>query len=219
MFHKLSLLIIAMLLATAAQAQVSFNLDAVTLYKSHGIDQNGANKNFEPAIQGSVNYAFENGIYVGNWSSTGNFGNAKFEHDIYVGYNGKVDLIKGFSYDIGYVSYLYPGQASYNSDEVYAGLKYGPFSTKAHRSVNTTDQKTYITVGYSFELTNKLSVNTELGFRNAQAGKFNDYLLSLTYGLGDKTKLSFNLSGATGQDDAADRSRDARITMGIAKSF
>lgn len=78
-----------------AQAQgLSFNIGAVSLYKSNGIDQDTRQednrKAFRPAIQGGVDYDFGNGFYVGNWNSTGKFGDANIEIDLYAGYAGQL---------------------------------------------------------------------------------------------------------------------------------
>ena len=60
----------ALLVPAAAQAQLSFNIGAVSLYKSSGADQEGVDKNWRPALQGGVDYAFGNG-FSGPSNSTG----------------------------------------------------------------------------------------------------------------------------------------------------
>jgi len=73
----------ALALPVVAQAQLSFNLGVVSLYKYNGIDQDSRQlereRDLRPALQGGVDYDFGNGFYIGNWNSTGRFGEANLE--------------------------------------------------------------------------------------------------------------------------------------------
>ena len=84
-----SLSAVALTLSTVAFAQaadVAYNIGVVSLYKSSGVDQDGADKSVQPAIQGGVDLSLDGGLYVGNWNSTGSFGGGDVEIDVYGGY-------------------------------------------------------------------------------------------------------------------------------------
>lgn len=211
----------ALLVPAAAQAQLSFNIGAVSLYKSNGIDQdsvsNKDNKNFRPAIQGGVDYDFGNGFYVGNWNSTGKFDGADLEIDLYGGYRG--EITKGLGYDVGYARFIYPNvTTNWNGNEIYAILSYDAFSVKLQRGVRgAIDEWTRVGFGYSRPLTDKLTLKAGVGFRNQKAGDTNDYSLGVSYDLGNALSTSATLSGAT--DKAVSDARDNRLILGVSKSF
>ena len=211
----------ALLVPAAAQAQLSFNIGAVSLYKSSGVDQNytpGKNsKNFSPAVQGGVDYEFGNGFYVGNWNSTGKFDGAEVEIDLYGGYRG--EITKGLGYDISMLRYVYPSAATgWNGNELAFVLSYDAFSAKITRGFQgSLDEKSRLSFGYTRPLTEKLTLKAGLGFRNKKAGDFNDYSVGVSYDLGSAMTASATLSGAT--DKVADGSRDNRLVLGVSKSF
>ncbi len=64
--YLLTAALLASVAAPAAQAQFSANIGAVTDYRFRGISQT----NKKPALQGGLDYAFSNGLYVGTWAST-----------------------------------------------------------------------------------------------------------------------------------------------------
>ena len=205
------------------QSQLSFNIGAVSLYKSSGVDQNwteGKNsKNFSPAIQGGVDYAFSNGFYVGNWNSTGKFSDANLEIDLYAGLRG--ELTKDLNYDVGFARYIYPSSGGgWNGNEVYFSLSYAGFLTKITRGVSgSIDQHTRFSLGYTRPLSDKLTLTAGLGLRDDHAGNFDDYSLGLSYDLGNALSLSGNLAGATKKDEDSKNRRDNRLMVGISKSF
>ena len=94
---------LASITAPAVAEGLSYNVGLTSLYKYNGLDQDvRAPKNARPALQGGADYAFGNGLYVGNWNSTGKFGaqgNADLEIDLYGGYRGEFG--QGWRYDVG----------------------------------------------------------------------------------------------------------------------
>lgn len=99
---------IAALLAVAgsAQAQFSSTITGATDYDFRGISLSGT----EPVIQGSLDYAFDNGFAIGAWASTLDYGpgyDGNTELDLYAGYSREVnDMV---SWTAGAVFYSYPG--------------------------------------------------------------------------------------------------------------
>jgi uncharacterized protein (TIGR02001 family) len=75
------------------------------------------------ALQIGAEYGFGNGFYVNGWASNVDFDDeADIEVDLAAGYRGEGE---GFTYDVGVVSYLYPGVDSdlnYNFIDVYGKL-------------------------------------------------------------------------------------------------
>lgn len=207
----------ALLVPAAAQAQLSFNIGAVSLYKSNGIDQEGVNKDWRPAIQGGVDYDFGNGFYVGNWNSTGKFGDANVEIDLYGGYRG--EITKGLGYDLGVTRFIYPDAISgWNGNEAYAILSYDAYSAKIARMVSgVTEGNSRFSLGYTRPLTEKLTLKAGVGFRNKQAGGHDDYSLGVSYDLGNALSVSATFAGAT--DKAVSDARDNRLVLGVSKSF
>lgn len=211
----------AVVFSPLAQAEgLSFNIGAVSLYKSNGIDQDSrAQKAFRPAIQGGVDYEFANGFYVGNWNSTGKFGKANVEIDLYAGYGR--ELGNGVSYDVGFASYLYPNSgAEWNGNEVYGSVSYGIFTSKLTYGTSGAIKK-WSRLGFSLEqpLSKELTLNAGLGFRNKANGNSGayDYSVGVSYDLGDDLSTSATVSGA--QTSKAGDAGKARLVVGVSKAF
>jgi uncharacterized protein (TIGR02001 family) len=147
-----------LLAATAAAAQtnspepdytLSFNVGAVSDYRVRGIAQTA----FQPAIQGGADFAHKSGFYAGTFAS-----NVKWVKDFNLATKGSVelDLYAGFkgaiqsdlSFDVGVITYQYPGNnsgdastpgaglfANANTTEVYGALSYKIYTLKYNRSV------------------------------------------------------------------------------------
>ena len=103
----------------ASEVGVSANMSITSNYIWRGMTQS----HNSPAIQGGIDLDYK-GVYAGVWGSNIEFGDAKasLEADAYVGYANE---ISGFSYDVGYVQYMYPNQSDeYNFGEAYAKISY-----------------------------------------------------------------------------------------------
>ena len=74
-----------------------------------------------PTVQGGVDLAYK-GVYVGLWGSGIQSTKASSEFDVYAGYAGEISK---FSYDIGYIQYMYPNDTdALNFGEAYLSLGY-----------------------------------------------------------------------------------------------
>lgn len=114
----------------AAPSPLTFNVGVVSDYLFRGVSQTHG----DPALQGGVDYAFSNGFYVGAWASSITWvkdwlGKGSTEIDVYGGYKGS--FAGDWTYDVGYITYNYPGKnagnvnlANPNTQEVYAALGY-----------------------------------------------------------------------------------------------
>jgi len=207
---------------TVAHADTSFNLSTVSLYKSRGVDQDGRDKAFRPAVQGGVDYASSSGLYVGNWNSTGHFGDARVEMDLYGGYKAQIN--KDFGLDVGYIHYLYPNERSWNDGEAYVGLSYRQLTFKTYRGMlaNVNEGNLYYQLAYSYPLTGAVSLNLGLGYLDYQTeGLSNktDYSAGLSYAFAKHLTVSGTVAGANHRDQVDDGSRDTRFIVGLGATF
>ncbi|TMP43217.1 TorF family putative porin, partial [Pseudoalteromonas sp. S1688] len=85
MNNKLKQLFIALpftVLSTTAAANWSTTITAASDYTFNGVSQTDN----DPALQASLDYAYDNGVYAGVWASNVDFGDdTDFELDAYVG--------------------------------------------------------------------------------------------------------------------------------------
>jgi len=135
---KVLLALFAVVGFTTARAELTGNLGLTSDYRFRGISQtqNGA------AVQGGIDYAHESGLYIGNWNSSVSSqqytNGSGLESDIYGGW--KKDVYEGVTVDVGSYNYFYPSSAtgsntSFNTQELYVGLGYGPVSAKYSQSL------------------------------------------------------------------------------------
>jgi uncharacterized protein (TIGR02001 family) len=223
-FKLLAVAAAAAVLATPSFAEgLSFNIGVVSLYKSKGIDQDSRQeedrKGFRPALQGGVDYDFGNGFYIGNWNSTGKFGDANVEIDLYGGYTGEItDML---SYDVGVVRYIYPGNNDeWNGNDVYASVTYGIVTAKVERGVSGSIKKhERFSLAVSQPLSDALTLDAVMGFRNTSNDNSgaNDYGIGLTYDLGKGLSANALLSGA--QRSKAGEGGKNRLVLGVSQSF
>jgi uncharacterized protein (TIGR02001 family) len=82
-----------------------------------------------------LDYSDDSGIYVGTWTSS--LSGSQYELDLYGGYSGAA---KGFSYDVGYIQYMYPvGPAKLDFSEVQASVGFGPATLYVATMVGAED--------------------------------------------------------------------------------
>lgn len=94
------------------------SLTMATDYMFRGI----SNSNEEFQVQGDFNWGHPSGFYAGVWASNTNFGGAgnSMELDPYIGFANSIGD-SGFSYDVGYWAYTYPGATGdFDYGELYA---------------------------------------------------------------------------------------------------
>jgi uncharacterized protein (TIGR02001 family) len=134
--------------ASAAQAEITGNLNLTSDYRFRGISQtkNGA------AVQGGLDYAHKSGVYAGTWHSNvaSEFysSGSGIESDIYAGVKRSFGSV---TVDVGAIRYMYANArtgadpASFNTTEVYAGATLGIFTAKVSQSTSdyfgTADSK------------------------------------------------------------------------------
>lgn len=121
----------------ASPHTLTANVGVVSDYLFRGISQTKGN----PAIQGGVDYSHSSGFYAGTWLSSISWvsdaqgGTTPTEIDVYGGY--KSTFAEDFGYDLGVISYNYPGggrnkslYVSPDTVEVYGALSWKWFTAK-----------------------------------------------------------------------------------------
>ena len=213
--------IAAAIAAPVAAQELSFNIGVVSLYKSSGIDQDmRAAKSFRPALQGGVDYDFGNGFYVGNWNSTGKFGEnsgADLEIDLYAGYAGQINDDLGF--DVGVQRFVYPSDNTWNANEWYASLSYGIVTAKYTRGFSNGNKNARLGLSIEQPLNEQMTLTAGVGFRNnVNLGGAYDYNIGVSYDLGNDLSASAAISAAEKTADVGEAGK-ARLVVGISKSF
>jgi uncharacterized protein (TIGR02001 family) len=152
------------------------------------------------AVSGGLDYAADNGFYVGTWVSNVSFAPSdafSYEHDVYFGYSGGDKV----TYDIGYLYYNYDDVANTDFGEVYAKLGVGDFGVSLYALANTQldegpgqdfgfGSALYYSFDYGFSLKNDVSLGLHAGRYsgdfseafNVVPGDYTDYNISLSKG-------------------------------------
>ena len=166
--------------------EVTATMGFTTDYRSLGASQTAG----EPAIQGSLDVAFDNGVYAGLWGSNVNYGDdANLELDYYLGYSGAVNDSLSYAADIAYFQspgYSYDGNYFYYEFYGYydaLSLSY----TYADSYFNSGKSSHLVTVDYAIPLPKELSLNLHAG-RNmgdywdedSGLGEYNDYSVGVS---------------------------------------
>ena len=178
--------------ATAAHAELSGTITAVSDYDFRGISLSAE----DPALQGSIDYAFDNGIYLGAWASNIDYGkgvDGNIELDLYGGYAWETE---SFGFDAGIVWYTYPDSSSSGrkekiSDypEVYFGLSYEFLEVMQWYTWDyggTSEDAFYTEGNVGFDLPANFSIGAHLGYNYGDAFKnteYWDYSIGVGYSL------------------------------------
>ena len=167
------------------ETSLTYNVGVTSDYRVRGIAQTSA----KPAIQGGIDFAMKNGLYLGAAASNVRWvkelnGATKgsYELDLYGGYKAQI-VDTGFSYDLGVINYRYPGNNSgvgsafvaagtyTNADtvEVYGALTYGIYTFKYSRSVGdflgnmNSSGSQYFDLSAAIDLTNGYVLTPHVG--------------------------------------------------------
>jgi uncharacterized protein (TIGR02001 family) len=167
--------------AQAAKAEPDFtfsgNLTIGSDYRFRGYTQT----DYQPTIQGGVDFAHKSGFYLGNWNSNVSsnlYNGAPIEMDFYGGWK---TTFGDFGLDVGAIYYYYPGTGEYNPDfeaenfEAYIGGSYGPVSLKYYYAFTdffglkgpgvSTDGSQYFDLTGTFPVGDGFAVVAHAGFQ------------------------------------------------------
>jgi uncharacterized protein (TIGR02001 family) len=199
------------LLAVAADAPATpehaftGNVTLASEYIYRGIGQT----NRKPALQGGFDYAHASGLYAGVWGSNiswlsdwGGGISSSVELDVYGGYKGAFS--EDLSYDVGVLTYNYPGTypagfTKADTTEVYAGLGWKWLSAKYSHVVSShifgwtgaAGEKTrgsgYLELNASVDLGDGWSANAHVGrqrIKHLSAASYTDWKIGVAKDLG-----------------------------------
>jgi uncharacterized protein (TIGR02001 family) len=201
-----------------ASAQLTANVALTSNYKFRGQDQDSSkSKAVKPAIQGGFDYAFgETGWYVGNWNSSVDWlpGNS-IESDLYGGYKFSAG---GIGWDLGALTYIYPGNKNGNTTELYAAGSYGPLTLKYSHTISKDyfgwagensgsglkGQNTgYLNLGFAQEVAPSLTLKANIGYtrfasdiKDLGVPNYVDYAVGVSYDFGSGVALYGGVQGA-----------------------
>jgi uncharacterized protein (TIGR02001 family) len=228
--------------APASPHSVAFNVAVTSDYVFRGVSQSQGN----PAVSGGADYSNTNGLYAGAWLSTQNWvgdggykTDSELELDLYGGYKGTVGDI---GYDVGLITYYYPGdQIATSTDpdttEVYVGATWKMLSLKYSYTVSdrfvgwstSTGGKTngsyYIDLTGTHDLGNGWGLVGHIGY---QSVKGNDPASYTDYKVGVTKDVGFGVVSAayttTDADTAAytwagEKVADGIFALSFSKSF
>ena len=201
-----------------ASAQLSGNLSLTSNYKYRGQDQDTSKtRAVKPALQGGFDYAFgESGWYVGNWNSSVHWlpGNS-IEMDLYGGYKFKAGAL---DWDLGALTYLYPGNTTGNTTELYAATTWGPLTAKYSHTVSKDyfgwagakagsglkgTNTGYLAFSVAQEVAPSVTLKASVGFtrfasdiKDMGVPNYMDYSLGAAYDFGGGLSLGAAVAGA-----------------------
>ena len=218
----------------SAQAGVSLTVTAVTDYTLNGISQTQG----DPALQNSLDWAAENGLYAGIWTSNVDFGPAdktSTEIDYYIGKYWQLN--KAIGVDTGVAYYTYHGASlsdDYNYPEVYA--KFGYNSSLGDSELNffyTNDYLGYNSNGYNVAVAHKFQLAEGHNIRLSYDHSISPDVDKFAWGGSDKKyydhfraeymtswkEIDINLAveDTNNLDDAYDA--DERVILTVGKTF
>lgn len=220
----LSIAVVGSLFAAAqAQAGASANIGVTSNYLWRGVTQTQDG----PALQGGLDYAADNGLYVGTWASNAKFADKSGpEVDLYAGY--KKDLKKEAAMDVGVIKYSYPDNNSAEFTEAYAKTSLMGANAEVDYTVDSSDatkavQKgdVYLGLGYGKEI-GGITYGGKVGRYNfkADGADYSNVQLSATksfHKVGDVTLAVDKAHG--GAAAATNGDNDARVSVQWKKSF
>lgn len=204
-------LVMAQAAAPASPHTFTGNVGFATEYLYRGIAQTRG----KPALQGGFDYAHASGLYAGAWGSNISWigdavagASASLEIDVYGGYKGSFG--GDFGYDIGVLTYNYPGtgktvtgvqELKQDTTEVYGALSWKWLTVKYSHSTGAlfgwpknpgalTDKTTgsgYLELNAAYDLGNGWGITGHIGDQKVKGNgpaSYSDYKLGVTKDVG-----------------------------------
>ncbi len=210
-------------LPTAAFAEgFNWNATVASDYLFRGIDQNDD----QPALQLGAGYGFANGLYVGTWGSSVDFGDTTdVEVDTFVGWNG--ELSDAASIDVQLVRYSYFGEprgADYAYNELITKLGLGENYTLTlgytNNYLNADEDSLYYAANGSWTFASHYTLNAGVGYTTIAGPLENyvDYSIGVSRAFGPATvSLGYvGTNGAAEDNFGPDNSEDkVLLTIGF----
>lgn len=197
--------VMAQAAAPASPHTFTGNVTLASEYLYRGIAQTRG----KPAIQGGFDYAHSSGFYAGAWASSISWigdavagASAPVEIDVYGGYKGAISA--DFGYDVGILTYNYPGSgkptgaAKPDTTEVYGALSWKWLSLKYSHSTGSlfgwtrpdgskTKGSGYLEANAAYDLGGGWGLTGHVGHQKVKGfgdASYSDYKLGVTKDLG-----------------------------------
>ena len=110
----------------ASAVEISSNVGLSSDYIWRGMTQT----NGDISVNGGFDLSTDMGFYIGTWASNADMvttdandkvtAKASMELDIYLGFSG--EMAENMTYDVGYISVIYPGNDALDFEEAYVGF-------------------------------------------------------------------------------------------------
>jgi uncharacterized protein (TIGR02001 family) len=214
--------------ASVARADLTGTVTAVSDYDYRGITQTSQ----DPALQGSIDWVGESGLYLTAWGST-------IDYDDCCDEEVEIDLIGGFrggdavTWDVGFIYYTYPGtEPDFDYPEIYAGVGWNGLSGKVYYSndfANSDESSFYYDLSGSWNLPANFALSAHVGYSDGDAidelygDSYMDWSVGVTYAL---DRFTLGLKWVDGSDlEALDGtpgdvfSTEARAIFSVSTTF
>jgi uncharacterized protein (TIGR02001 family) len=232
--------------AAPAASPLTGNIGIATDYLFRGLSQS----QHQPEISGGFDYTHSSGLYVGTWLSNQAWvetapykSNSSLEWDLYGGYRGS--LPADFGYDVGMISYYYPGNRSGaaagaptpDTVEAYASLSWKMLSLKYSQAVSDyfvgwgvdgvtkTKGSNYLELNATQDLGSGWGVLGHVGHqkvKNVSDANYTDWKVGVTKDVGYGTvTLAYSKTDAhdTSYTWAGKKVGDGRVVLSFGKTF
>ena len=141
---KIALTSMFLILSSYASAvEISSNVGLSSDYIWRGMSQTKG----DLSVNGGFDLSTDMGFYIGTWASNANFTGTSMELDIYLGFSG--EMAENMTYDVGYISVIYPGNDSLDFEEAYVGFNI--YGLSILYSDGQNDMPSYSEIGYSVD--------------------------------------------------------------------
>ena len=163
--------------------------------------------------------------------------NNSLESDLYGGYKFKA---AGADFDVGALTYIYPGNSNGNTTELYGAATMGPFTAKYSHTISKDyfgfagaksgsglkgRNTGYLNFGFAQEVALSVTVKASVGFtrfasdiKDLGVPNYIDYSVGGAYDFGDGLSLAAAVVGANKKTYFGDVNK-ARVILTLAKTF
>ena len=151
---KIALTSMFLILSSYASAvEISGNVGLSSDYIWRGMTQTSG----DLSVNGGFDLSTDMGFYIGTWASNADMvstnqagavtAKASMELDVYLGFSG--EMAENMTYDVGYISVIYPGNDALDFEEAYVGFNI--YGLSILYSDGQNDGPSYSEIGYSVD--------------------------------------------------------------------
>ena len=141
---KIALTSMFLVLSSYASAvEISGNVGLSSDYIWRGMTQTSG----DIAVSGGFDLSTDMGFYLGTWASNASAGTASMELDVYLGFSG--EMAENMTYNVGYISVIYPGNDALDFEEAY--IAFDIYGLSILYSDGQNNGPSYSEIGYSTE--------------------------------------------------------------------